>query len=376
MKKRVLLAGSSEVSICNFRKELVERLLDEDFEVIVSSPYGSKFDELIAKGCIFEDTPMNRRSKDIFKDVSLFITYLKILREHKPDLIITYTIKPNLYACLAAMMMHIPYIMNITGLGTEIERDGLTGHILLDALKPLLRKSDCVFFQNIVHINLFKQKGLIKDNYKLVAGSGVNLKEHRQMEYPDDDEIEFLYVGRLMPEKGIAELIEATELAQKENGKIRVTALGFCEKAYKEHFENYNKDKIIKHMEYTADVDSVIRRCSAVINASYHEGMSNALLEGAACGRPLLASDIPGCREIVDDGKNGFLFKSKDARDIAEKMLAFSRLSYEERRAMGDESRKKVEREFDRDDVVNEIMQEIYRILDISAANDKEDAYA
>lgn len=376
MKKRVLLAGSSEVSIYNFRKELVERLLDEGFEVIVSSPYGSKFDELIAKGCIFEDTPMNRRSKDIFKDVSLFVTYLKLLRKYKPDLIITYTIKPNLYACLAAMLMRIPYIMNITGLGTEIERDGLTGHVLLDALKPLMRKSDCVLFQNIVHINLFKRKGLIKDNYKLVAGSGVNLKEHRQMDYPNGDETEFLYVGRLMPEKGIAELIEATKIAQKENKNIRVTALGFCEKAYKEHFEQYNKDNTIKHMEYTADVDSVIKGCSAVINASYHEGMSNALLEGAACGRPLLASDIPGCREIVDDGKNRFLFKSKDAADIAEKMLAFSRLSYEERCAMGSESRKKVEKEFDRDDVVNEIMQEIYRILNLDPADKKENVYA
>lgn len=365
--KKVLLVGNSEVCICNFRKELVERLLDEDFDVIISSPYGSKFDKLISKGCVFEDTKMNRRSKDMLKDVTLFQKYIALIKKHRPDLVLTYTIKPNLYAGLAAMLMKVPYIMNITGLGTEIERGGLVGKMLIGFLKPLLLKSNCVFFQNIVHVDLFKKLGCIKENYRLVSGSGVNLKEHIPLAYPEETDIKLLYVGRLMPQKGIRELVEAAKIVAEQDSRIKVAALGFCEESFKPEFQKLNSDNVIKHMEYTADVDSVIAECSAVIMPSYHERMSNALLEGAACARPLLASDIPGCKEIIDNGKTGFIFNPRDASDMAEKMLKFAKLSRDERIRMGELGREKVKKEFDRDIVVDNVMKEIYRILEIEA---------
>lgn len=374
MKRKVLLAGSSEVSIYNFRKELVERLIDEGFEVIIASPYGSKFDELIAKGCIFIDTPMNRRSKDMIKDVSLFKTYVDIMKKYKPDVLITYTIKPNLYASLAAQMMSIPYIMNITGLGTEIERDGISGKIIVKMLKPLLIRSNCVFFQNTVHIDYFKKLGCIKDNYRLVAGSGVNIYEHRPIAYPEHGEdVVFLYVGRLMPEKGIRELVKATKNATKENKNIKVYALGFCEESFKETFKKINADNTVKHLDYTKDVDSVIAKCDAVILPSYHEGMSNALLEGASCARPLLASNVPGCREIINDGETGLLFTARDSSDMAKKMLEFAKLNREKRIEMGKKSRKKIEKEFDRDKVVDDMMQEIYCITKFRQEAKKEE---
>jgi glycosyltransferase involved in cell wall biosynthesis len=366
--KTVMLIGSSEVSICNFRKELVYRLLNEGFNVVISSPYGSKFDELIEKGCIFVDTSMARRSKNVFRDVALLKKYVDIMREHKPDIVITYTIKPNLYGGIAAKMLDIPYIMNITGLGTEIEKSGITRTTLLTALKPLLLKSECVFFQNIAHLNLFRKMGMVNQNYKLVSGSGVNLDEHKVLPYPsDDDEINFLYVGRLMKDKGINELVEATEIAKLQNNKIKVTALGFCEESYQKQFESINDKNIVNHLEYTDDVDSEIEKCHAVILPSYHEGMSNALLEGAACGRPLLASDVAGCFETIDNDESGFLFKAKNAKDTADKMLKFAALPEKEKFIMGLKGRKKMEEEFDREKVVDAYMDEIYSALSETA---------
>lgn len=364
--KCVFLIGSSEVSICNFRKELVERLLKEGYKVIISSPYGRKFDELIEKGCVFVDTPMHRRSKNFFHDLPLFFKYIFTMLKYHPGVVITYTIKPNLYGSIAAKILRIPCIMNITGLGTELENGGATKTALISALKPLMKASYCVFFQNIVHLNMFKEMEIIKNNYKLVAGSGVNLKEHKVLPYnKNNDDINFLFVGRLMYEKGIGELVEATKIAKEKNPAITVTALGFCEDEYEETFKKLNAENTIEYLPYTDDVDAVIKKCDAVINPSYHEGMSNALLEGAACGRPVLASNVTGCVETLDDGKTGLIFKVKNAQDIAEKMLIFADLPSEARREMGINGRKKVEREFDREDVVDSYMEEIRKILKI-----------
>ena len=364
--KSILLIGSSEVSICNFRKELVERLLDEEYKVIISSPYGSKFNELIDKGCIFVDTPMNRRSKNVIKDIDLFCRYIHMMMKYHPGVVITYTIKPNLYGSIAAILRRIPCIMNVTGLGTELEHSGASRTALITALKPLMKASACVFFQNIIHLNMFREMGIIKDNYKLVAGSGVNLSEHVVLPYVENrSDINFLFVGRLMQEKGIAELVEATKIAKAVNPDISVTALGFCVDEYKDTFERINSDNVIEHLEYTDDVDDVIRKCDAVINPSYHEGMSNALLEGAACGRPVLASNVTGCIETLEDGKTGFIFKVKDAQDMADKMLMFAALPDEKRKQMGVDGRIKMEKEFDREKVVDSYMEEIRRILNV-----------
>lgn len=309
---------------------------------------------------------MRRRSKNVINDVALLKRYLGIIKKYKPGLIITYTIKPNLYGAIAARVTGTPYIMNITGLGTELENKGFTNTALITSLKPLMQKSNCVFFQNVHHLNMFCEKGIVKsENARLVAGSGVNLQEHRVLDYEEHgDFIHFLYVGRIMQAKGISELIEATKLARLKNPNIRVSALGFCEREYKETFERLNEDEAVTKLDYTDDVDSVVALCDAVINPSYHEGLSNALLEGAACGRPLLASDVTGCVETLDDGETGYVFHVRDAGDLAEKMLKFAALSSDERRKMGLKGRAKVEKQYDRKTVVDAYMQEIYKVLE------------
>lgn len=360
MKKKVLILVNHNVVIYNFRKELVERLVSDGYEVYLSCPMGNRIEELKSMGCKYIETDVDRRSKNPLTDLKLINHYKKIMRDIKPDIVLSYTIKPNVYGGIAARSLKIPQLANVTGLGTSIEDGGLSGKFIVWLYKFGLRKAKMVFFQNQSNLDFCKKAKIVKDNTCLLPGSGVNLIEHYFEEYPQESEKTiFLVIGRLMKNKGTDEIFEAARIIRKERKDVLFRFIGFYEDDYKEKTEKAVDEGIIEFCGNQTDVHSFIKNSHATILASYHEGMSNVLLETAATGRPVIASDIPGCRETFDPYVSGIPFDPKSVDSLVKAVKEFLEIPYDERARMGKAGRKKVEEQFDRQIVVNKYIETI-----------------
>lgn len=362
MKKKVLILVNHNVVIYNFRKELVERLVAEGYEVYLSCPQGNRIKELVSMGCNFIETNVERRSKNPLTDLGLLKHYKRIMKEIKPDIVLSYTIKPNIYGGIAARKYGVPQLANVTGLGTSIEDGGFSSRFIISLYKLGLRKSKTVFFQNESNLDFCREKGIVKDNCILLPGSGVNLKEHCFEPYPEkSDETVFLIIGRIMKNKGTDEILEAAENIKKRHKNVVFRFIGFYDDNYKQIIESAVDKGIIEFCGNQKDVHSFIKNSHATILASYHEGMSNVLLETAAAGRPVIATDIPGCRETFDPYISGIPFKPRDSKDLERAVEEFLSLPYEKRAQMGKSGREKVENQFNRQIVVNKYIEEIER---------------
>lgn len=352
--KKILILANNDVGLYNFRKELIEELLKEN-EVHISLPYGKKVEPLKEMGCHFIETQVDRRGTNIIKDGKLLVNYIKTIRKINPDVVLTYTIKPNIYGGIACSVLKIPFLVNITGIGSGFANGGFLSKLTTFLYKISLKKASCVFFQNRENKKLFDDKRLYGGKSVLIPGSGVNLQAHSFEEYIQTEKPEILYVGRIMKEKGMDEFINAAEAFVGKSIQFSVVGM-YDDAAYKEKIE---KENIIKFYGQQTDVHSFMKNAQAVIMPSYHEGMSNVLLEASACGRVCLCSDIPGCREIVDDGETGFLFEAKNSESLIEAVEKFIALTDEEKIQMGINARKKVEKEFDRNIVIDAYIKEI-----------------
>lgn len=359
--KKVLMLGNHEIVIYNFRKELIERMIEEGYEVYVALPYGPKVELLKEMGCKFVDTPINRRNTNPLEDIKVFFKYMKILREIKPNVVLTYTVKPNVYGGIACKLKKIPYICNVTGLGSGYLNGGIVQKIVQTLSKLAFRKANKVFFQNTADRNLLVQQGVVKDNYDLLPGSGVNLETYKVLPYPSENEpINFNFVARVMKDKGIDEYLEAAKIIKKKYPDVIFNVIGMIDQPhYEDILKKYEEDGIIKYHGFQTDMIPFIEKCNCMINPSYTEGMSNVLLENAACGRPLIASDIPGCREIIESGINGYSFEVKNTNQLLEKINQFLELSYKDKIKMGMQGREKIEKNFDRRIVVEKYMREL-----------------
>ena len=329
MKKKVLILVNHNVVIYNFRKELVQRLVSEGYEVYLSCPQGNRIEELKRMGCKYIETDVERRSKNPFTDLSLLRHYKKIMRELKPDVVLTYTIKPNIYGGMAARKYNIPQLANITGLGTSIEDGGISSKFILQLYKYGIKSARTVFFQNQTNLDFFKRQGLVRDNYALIPGSGVNLTENYFEPYPEEtNKTVLLIIGRMMKNKGTGEILEAAEEIRKRRKDVIFRFIGFPDDDWKEIIDEAVKKGIV---EYPT----------------------------AATGRPIIASDIPGCREIFDEGISGIGFKPRDSKELIRAVDQFLELPREVRADMGKAARQKVEKYFDRNIVVNKYIEEI-----------------
>ena len=363
MKKILILSNHPDYTY-NFRKEIIYQLIEEGYQVIVSSPYGKKIDVLIEEGIIYESIDFDRHGKNPFKDLQLIYLYFKLINQYKPNLILSYTIKPNIYGGLVAQLYNIPYLPNITGIGGALANKGITNLITKYLYTLSIKKAEVTFFQNKANLNFFIQKNIIKQNYKILPGSGVNVEQFLPVnQEKKDDKIRFLFIGRLMKEKGIEEYLEAADSLTQIHNNIEFQILGFFEEDKYKNILKENKNPCIRYLGISSDVRNEIQQVDCVVNPSYHEGMSNVLLESAAMEKPLLASDIPGCKEIIEDGQNGFLFKAQSTELLKNAIIKFIQLNQDEREIMGKKSRKKVVREFDRQIVVDSYLEEIQNIL-------------
>ena len=356
---KVMILANNDVGLFKFRKELLERLLLE-YEVHIVVPDGEFVPEMVQLGCVFHNVELQRRGTNPVRDLVLLAKYRSILDEIAPDVVLTYTIKPNIYGGIACAEKGIPYITNITGLGTAVENNGLLQVITTTLYKIALRRANKVFFQNVENLLFMKNRGIVGSNIDLLPGSGVNLKQYSFLPYPNSDSVDFFFVARVMKEKGIDQYLDAARYIREKYPFTRFHVCGSYDDDYEDILNTAVKaGDIIYHGLIKDMIPMYAMSCCTVHPTYYPEGMSNVLLESCATGRPIITTDRPGCKEIVDDGVNGFVCRERDSQDLIEKIEQFLALTSEERAAMGRAARSKVEREFDRNIVVEKYEREI-----------------
>ena len=357
---RILILSNFSSGLYDFRNEFVEALLAEH-EVFISLPDDVKTGELQAEGAHIIQTPIHRRGMNPLEDIRLYLDYRRIMKELHPDLVVTYTIKPNIYGGFSARRLGIPYITTITGLGGAFDKNGMFVRLIVGMYRAALKSAACVFFQNAENRSIFNQYSIAGKKDKLVMGSGVNLEKHRYEPYPKRDETHFLFVGRVMKAKGILEYVEAA--GKLHSDKVFFDILGACDEDYQELLDALEQEGVIHQLGFHKQVHPYLAEASAIVVASYHEGMSNTLIEAAATGRPVIASNISGCMEAFEEGRTGFGFTPGNADELVSVLKRFLELPYEKRSEMGIEARKKMEREFDRKAVTASYMDEVNRLL-------------
>lgn len=360
--KKVLILVNHEIVIYNFRKELVEKLLEENYKVIISSPPGEKIVELVSMGCQHVNVDLDRHGKNPLKELKLLKHYNSLMKSLKPDVVLTYTIKPNIYGGIAAQRNLIPYIANITGLGTAAEKAGILQRIIVMLYKYAFSKVQTIFFQNTSNLEYFERNKIGNNENELLPGSGVNLNQFQILDYPDNSEVNFVYISRIMKSKGIEEYLHAARTITAEKSNVKFHICGFLEEQYEDILKEYDNKGIIKYHGMIRDIRSILLKTNCTVHPSYHEGMSNVLLESAASGRPVLASDIPGCKETFDEGISGFGFQPNNKSSLLKAIEMFLSLSNEQQKQMGLAGRTKIVKEFDRQIVVEKYLSKIRMI--------------
>ena len=371
-KKKILIITNHSYMLYQFRRELIEKLM-ETYEVILSMPFVGHEDDFAAMGCKCVETDVDRRGINPITDFKLLQFYNKIITEEKPDKVITYSIKPNIYAGLICGHKKIPYYANVQGLGTAFQKKALS--LLVGLMyKTAFRKVKAVFFENEGNAQEFINRKLIaEDKIIVLNGAGVNLEHYTYTPFAsrqqsdecceaENRKMHFLYLGRIMKEKGIDELFTAMCRLHNEYGdKVVLDIVGFFEDDYKSAVEKMVGDGAAVFHGFQEETRPYYVMADCIVLPSYHEGMSNVLLEASAMGRPVITSDIPGCREAVEDGKSGYLCEMKNADMLFEKMKMMADKSLEEIEEMGRCARERMEKLFDKNRIVEQTVEIIGR---------------
>lgn len=365
MKDKILILTNNIGGLHSFRKEVVKAIVDKGYDVYISEPdedERAKYFEGI--GCHVIKTNFDRRGMNPIADIKLLRTYHKMIKQLKPIVVLSYTIKPNIYGGIACRMTSTPQLANVTGLGDALENGGWLQRLTATLYRVGICKAKCVFFQNKYNKDFCEKYGIYGSKTVLLPGSGVNLDHHVYQEMPTDENVRFLYISRLLKDKGTDEFFEMAKYIKERCPVAEFQVLGYCEDRYKKILSEYVDKGIVKFLGSTTDVRPYLANVHCTIMPSYHEGMSNVNLESAANGRPVVTTDVPGCRETVDDGKTGFLVEARSANSLIDGVERFLHLPYNQKVMMGKDARKKVEREFDRKIVVNAYLREISALVD------------
>lgn len=357
----ILVIANNDIGLYKFRKELLQKLIDDGNEVYISLPNGNLVQPMVDMGCKFIDTAVDRRGINPVTDLKLFLNYRKMIGKVKPDFIITYTIKPNVYAGIVSAIKHKKYAINITGLGTAFQKQGLFLKFIVMLYKFACKKAHTVIFENCENMKLFLDYGIVKEEQCLLnAGAGVNLEEYQFEEYPPADKTRFLFIGRIMQEKGIDELFDAAKRIKREYDNVEFDVVGMYEDNYEETVNRLVDDGIINFYGYQQDVKPFVKQSHCFVLPSWHEGMANTNLECGAMGRPIITSNIHGCLEAVVDGKTGYLVEKKNANDLYEKIKRFIELPYDEKVKMGQASHECIAEVFDKNKVVENTVERLF----------------
>ena len=378
-KPLIALLTNNDDDVFCFRLELVKAILERGYRLFISCPDGPKFDAMekeygLKKGrdFIYDDPEIDRRGTSVVKDYRLLRHYRRKFKELRPDVILTYTAKPNVYASIAARRLKIPVINNVTGFGSVLKQPGIKQKFIMRLFRTAFKSSASVMFQNETNLKLAKETKLVGGRCRLVPGSGVALERFTAREYPDGGDgtgggtVVFNYIGRVMREKGVDDYLEAASRIKAKYPDTEFNVLGFIEPTeieYKEKLSALGESKTVIYRGSVEDVRPWIERAHCIIHPSvYGEGTSNVLLENAATARPSITTDNPGCRETVRDGITGFIYKGGDVDALEELIVRFLGMKNGERREMGLLGRKYIEENFSREIVIREYLNEIDRL--------------
>ncbi len=356
-----------------FRKELIEGLVAEGYELLISCPNGEKKELMQHIAYIYDDPLIDRRGTNIVADFKLLLHYLRLFKTYHPDVVLTYTAKPNVYASIAAKMRGIPYINNVTGFGSVLKKTGPMRAFIMGLFKLAFRSASCIMFQNDTNMKMALEQRIVKGHYRLIPGSGVATDRYPLQPYPDGGDgktgetVVFNYIGRILHEKGVDDYMEAARRIRSKYPKTEFHMLGFIEPTedhYTKLLQEQEQQGIVIYHGSQKDVRPFIGKSHAIIHPStYGEGMSNVLLENASSGRFIITTDNPGCRETVVDGVSGVIYPGGDVDALVERIEAFLSMPNEQRKEMGEAGREHVVNHFSRAFVVDAYKEEIARLV-------------
>lgn len=364
-KKRVLFLAQHFITLFSFRRELIENLVEEGHEVFLSLPDADENSFFKNLGCKIIPTLIDRRGVDPIKDLKLLLFYRKMFKEIDPDIIFSYTIKPNVYGTMVSNRrkrksgLRYRHVCNITGTGGTFLENNFVAKICRFLYRHSVKYCYKVYFQNSSDRDLFIENKMIRNNWEMLPGSGVNLDQFKPYPLPIGDSVNFLFIGRVMKLKGIDEYLEAARRIKEKYPNTNFFIAGFVEEGeYKEKVSRYG-DAVVP-LGFIKDIAKEIMKCHCTILPSHGgEGVPNVLLESAAMGRICIGSRIPGTKDVIEDGVTGYLFNAGDVEGLVESIEKVIHLNPSERVEMGLAGRKKVEQEFDRNIVIHKYMNEV-----------------
>ena len=355
----LLLIGNDVPTVLNLRMRLLRALREKGYRVGVAAPPANGSDQIEAAGIAFHPVRMSPTGTKPLSDAALLLRYVRLLRAERPAAVLGFTVKPNVYGSLAARICGVPVINNITGLGTAFISRGVLESLVTTLYRLALRKSEAVFFHNEEDRNLFAGLRLVRSEQAIVIpGSGIDLGKFGPVPLPGRaDAPVFLLIGRLISEKGVREFVEAASEVKKGWPNARLQLLGDFASGPRaigrDELDRWVDDGVVEYLGASPDVRPFIAEADCIVLPSYREGLPRSLLEGAAMGRPLIATDAPGCRDLVEPEVTGYLCEVRSGPSLAEAMEKFARLSPDERAAMGRQARQMVQDRFS-DERVNE----------------------
>lgn len=378
MKPKIVISVNAAWNFINFRTGLIKALIEQEYEVIGVAPFDEYATQLHALGCRYIPLPMDNKGINPGRDLLLLARFLNLLRSEKPNVFLGYTVKPNIYGSLAAHALRIPVINNVAGLGTVFIKDGWINQLVRGLYRIALSRSAKVFFQNDDDCKLFVSGGLVSETVvDRLPGSGIDLLKFQPTPLPARPFVRFLLIARMLWVKGVGEYVDAARLLKRRGIAAECCLLGFLDvqnpfAISRKQMDEWVAEGVIRFLGVSDNVRDEIAQADCVVLPSfYREGTPRTLLEAAAMARPIVTTDSVGCRDVVEDGINGYLCKPKDASDLADKMELIVKLSPAEREVMGSRGRVKIEREFDEQIVINKYLDAIEAILKKTASATK-----
>ena len=372
-KPIIALLTNNDDDVYCFRKELIEALIADGYEMLISCPDGPKFELMKDIPYIYDNPDIDRRGTNPVKDFGLLMHYRKLFKKYRPAVVLTYTAKPNVYASIAAHWMGIPVINNLTGLGSVVNESGMKQAFIMWLFKLAYQKSACMMFQNATNMQVAIDQGMVKGDYKLIPGSGVNTDRYPLQPYPaggdgkEGEPIVFNYIGRVLHDKGVDDYIEAAKRIKAKYPQTEFNMLGFIEPTeihYEEDLRILGEQGIVQYRGSQKDVKPWVARAHATIHPStYGEGMSNVLLESASMGRFIITTNNPGCQETLEHEKTGFIYQGGNVDALVETIERFLAMPNETRQKMGEAGRERVKAQFSREFVIKAYKEKINELL-------------
>jgi glycosyltransferase involved in cell wall biosynthesis len=365
----VAIVLNTSWNVYNFRMGLIKSLQENNYTVTVIAPRDEYTQKLIDCGCKYHELTMDSRGANVIKDLGLVFELYRIYKRLKPDVLLHYTIKPNIYGTVAARLLNIPAVNNVCGLGTVFLKKNLVSKIASFMYRTAFKFPKKVFFQNNNDRRLFVKNGLVKKEIAdILPGSGIDLIKFKASHFKRNKKFTFLLVSRLIHDKGILEYIEAIKLLKANGVDAKYQILGPKDPKHKRGIESAIVDQwissdIIEYLGTTEDVRGFINNADCIVLPSYREGTPKSLLEAASSAKPIIATNVPGCKDVVEHKYNGLLCKMKNAKDLAKKMQEMTSYNDESLKKMGQNGRLKVENEFDEKLVIDKYLVTIKELL-------------